>query len=126
MWIRTSRTKTEISANVLLLPQAINIIDKYREHESCVISSRILPMKSNQKMNAFLKEIADICDISKNLTTHMARHTFATTITLGNDVPIETVSKMLEHTKITTAQIYARVREQKVSRDMKTLRSRIN
>jgi len=121
MWIRTNRTKTEISANVPLLPQAIKIIDKYREHESCIISNRILPMKSNQKMNAYLKEIADLCDISKNLTTHMARHTFATTITLGNDVPIESVSKMLGHTKITTTQIYARVKEKKVGRDMKEL-----
>lgn len=126
MWIRTSRTKTEISANVPLLPQAIAIINKYSKHEGCIVSNRILPMKSNQKMNAYLKEIADICNIDKNLTTHMARHTFATTITLGNDVRIESVSKMLGHTKITTTQIYARVREQKVSRDMKTLRSKMN
>ncbi len=126
MWIKTSRTKTEISANVPLLPQAIEIINKYRDHEICIVSNRILPMKSNQKMNAYLKEIADLCDINKNLTTHMARHTFATTITLGNGVPIESVSKMLGHTKITTTQIYARVREQKVSRDMKALRTKMN
>jgi site-specific recombinase XerD len=69
-------------------------------------------MKSNQKMNAYLKEIADLCGINKNLTTHIARHTFATTITLGNGVPIESVSKMLGHIKITTTQTYARVREQ--------------
>jgi site-specific recombinase XerD len=121
MWIKTSRTKTEITANVPLLPQAIAIINKYKEHEGCLVNNRLLPMKSNQKMNAYLKEIADLCDIDKNLTTHMARHTFATTITLGNDVPIESVSKMLGHTKITTTQIYARVREKKVGRDMKDL-----
>lgn len=126
MWIRTSRTKTEIAANVPLLPQAIDIINKYKVHEDCIYSGRILPMKSNQKMNAYLKEIADLCGINKNLTTHMARHTFATTITLGNGVPIESVSKMLGHTKITTTQIYARVREQKVSTDMKALRQKLN
>ncbi|GAA4329279.1 hypothetical protein GCM10023149_33890 [Mucilaginibacter gynuensis] len=73
-------------------------------------------------MNAYLKEIADLCEIDKNLTTHIARHTFATTVTLGNDVPIETVSKMLGDTKITTTQIYARVQEKKISRDMAVLK----
>ncbi|WP_345212322.1 tyrosine-type recombinase/integrase [Mucilaginibacter gynuensis] len=82
----------------------------------------MLPIKSNQKMNAYLKEIADLCEIDKNLTTHIARHTFATTVTLGNDVPIETVSKMLGDTKITTTQIYARVQEKKISRDMAVLK----
>lgn len=125
MWVRTSRTKTEIAANVPLLPQAIEIINKYKDHEECIYSGRILPMKSNQKMNAYLKEIADLCGINKNLTTHMARHTFATTITLGNGVPIESVSKMLGHTKITTTQIYARVAEQKVGKDMKQLKLKI-
>jgi site-specific recombinase XerD len=75
---------------------------------------------------SLLKEIADLCGITKNLTTHMARHTFATTITLGNGVPIESVSKMLGHTKITTTQIYARVREQKVSTDMMVLKSKLS
>jgi len=126
MWVKTSRTKTEIVANVPLLPQAIEIINKYKNHEDCIYTGRILPMKSNQKMNAYLKEIADLCGIAKNLTTHMARHTFATTITLGNGVPIESVSKMLGHTKITTTQIYARVREQKVSTDMKALRLKLS
>ena len=76
-------------------------------------------------MNAYLKEIADLCGIEKNLTTHIARHTFATTVTLGNDVPIETVSKRLGHTKITTTQIYARVQENKISRDMSALKLKI-
>lgn len=126
MWVRTSRTKTEIAANVPLLPQAIDIINKYKNYEECIYSGRILPMKSNQKMNAYLKEIAELCGISKNLTTHMARHTFATTITLGNGVPIESVSRMLGHTKITTTQIYARVREQKVGNDMRDLIHKMN
>ena len=125
LWINTSRTKTEITANVPLLPQAIAIINKYKEHEGCIVNNKLLPIKSNQKMNAYLKEIADLCDITKNLTTHIARHTFATTVTLENDVPIESVSKMLGHTKITTTQIYARVKEKKVGRDMKTLESKM-
>jgi site-specific recombinase XerD len=122
LWINTSRTKTEITANVPLLPQAIAIINKYREHEACIVNHKLLPLKSNQKMNAYLKEIADLCDIEKNLTAHVARHTFATTVTLENDVPIESVSKMLGHTKITTTQIYARVKEKKVGRDMQALK----
>jgi site-specific recombinase XerD len=125
MWIETSRTKTEICSNVPLLPQAKAIIQKYKEHDTCIITNRLLPMKSNQKMNAYLKEIADLCGIEKNLTTHIARNTFATTVTLGNDVPIETVSKMLGHTKITTTQIYARVQEKKISRDMATLTKKL-
>ena len=82
-------------------------------------------MKSNQKMNAYLKEIAGLCGIEKNLTTHTARHTFATTVTLENGVPIETVSKMLGHTKITTTQIYARVKRKKISQDMRILREKL-
>jgi site-specific recombinase XerD len=125
VWIETSKTKTEIVANVPLLPQAIAIIEKYKDNDICTTSNRLLPIKSNQKMNAYLKEIADLCEIDKNLTTHMARHTFATTVTLGNDVPIETVSKMLGHTKITTTQIYARVQENKISRDMAALKRKL-
>ncbi|GAA4329378.1 site-specific integrase [Mucilaginibacter gynuensis] len=124
-WIETSRTKTEIVANVPLLPQALAIIKKYKDSDWCIAANRLLPIKSNQKMNAYLKEIADLCEINKNLTTHVARHTFATTVTLGNDVPIETVSKMLGHTKITTTQIYARVQENKIGRDMAVLKRKL-
>ena len=77
-------------------------------------------------MNAYLKEIAGLCGIEKNLTTHTARHTFATTVTLENGVPIETVSKMLGHTKITTTQIYARVKRKKISQDMNKLKEKLN
>lgn len=126
MWIVTDRTKSKITANVPLLPQALAIINKYKTHKQCVMNQQLLPMKSNQKMNAYLKEIADICGITKKLTTHTARHTFATTVTLENDVPIETVSKMLGHTKITTTQIYARIKEKKISRDMKLLKEKLS
>lgn len=126
LWINTDRTKSKIEANVPLLPQAIAIINKYRHHPECVANNKLLPMKSNQKMNAYLKEIADLCGIEKNLTTHTARHTFATTVTLENDVPIESVSKMLGHTKISTTQLYARVKEKKVSKDMKKLKQSLS
>lgn len=122
-WIFTERKKTGITSNVPLLPEAYSIIQKYTAHPYCNTSGKLLPVKSNQKMNAYLKEVATICGIKKNLTMHMARHTFATTITLSNGVPIETVSKMLGHSKIATTQIYAQVLDNKVSADMKKLRS---
>jgi site-specific recombinase XerD len=121
-WIFTKRHKTGTVSNVPLLPQAQAIIAKYAKNEYCQSTNKLLPVKSNQKMNAYLKEVADLCGITKNLTMHMARHTFATTVTLSNGVPIETVSKMLGHTKLATTQIYAQVLENKVSDDMKRLR----
>jgi site-specific recombinase XerD len=81
---------------------------------------------SNQKLNSYLKEIADLCGINKNLTFHLARHTFATTITLTNGVPMETVSKLLGHASIKTTQIYAKVIEKKVSEDMSLLKSKLS
>ena len=85
----------------------------------------MLPIHSNQKMNAYLKEIADLCGISKNLSMHVARHTFATSVTLSNGVPIETVSKMLGHSSLKTTQIYARIVDDKISEDMKKLWKKI-
>jgi site-specific recombinase XerD len=124
-WIKTTRTKTAIEANVPLLPQAIEIIDRYADHDCRIIENRLLPVKSNQKMNAYLKEIGDLAGIEKVLTTHIARHTFATTVTLENDVPLETVSRMLGHTKQATTQIYAKMKDKKVNRDMQTLQGRL-
>jgi site-specific recombinase XerD len=125
LWVKTFRTKSKIEENVPLLKKAADIIEKYKNHPECVFNNQLLPMKSNQKMNAYLKEIAEICGIDKNLTTHTARHTFATTVTLEQGVPIESVSKMLGHTKITTTQLYARVKEKKVGKDMKALKEKI-
>jgi site-specific recombinase XerD len=125
LWIKTTRTKTEIEANVPLIPNAIEILNKYESHLCREVENRLLPVKSNQKMNAYLKEIADLAGIDKNLTTHIARHTFATTVTLDNDVPLESVSKMLGHTKLTTTQIYAKTKDRKVNRDMTALRNRL-
>jgi site-specific recombinase XerD len=124
-WIYTSRTKTGTTSNVPLLPPAFEIVEKYKEHPYCEIHNKLLPVKSNQKMNAYLKEIATICEINKPLTMHIARHTFATTVTLSNGVPIETVSKLLGHTKLQTTQIYAQVLENKVSHDMNVLKEKM-
>lgn len=125
-WIFTERKKTGVTSNVPLLPQALALIEKYINHPYCSSTEKLLPVKSNQKMNAYLKEVGAICGIKKNLTMHMARHTFATTVTLSNGVPIETVSKMLGHTKLATTQIYAQVLENKVSDDMKKLKRKLN
>ena len=125
LWIKTTRTKTEIDSNVPLIPQALAILDKYENHSCRQIENRLLPVKSNQKMNAYLKEIADLAGVRKNLTTHIARHTFATTVTLDNDVPLESVSKMLGHMKFATTQIYAKTKDRKVNRDMLSLKARL-
>ena len=122
-WLITKRQKTKISVRLPLLEVPKTILEKYQTDIRALSKNSVFPNISNQKVNSYLKEIADICGINKNLTFHMARHTFATTITLSNGVPIETVSKMLGHTKITTTQIYAKVIERKVSQDMNNLRS---
>ncbi|MGJ5641533.1 site-specific integrase [Formosa sp. S-31] len=121
-WVISERQKTSTSIRVPLLPKAKVLVEKYKEHPRVMNSGGVFPKISNQKVNSYLKEIADLCKINKNLTFHIARHTFATTITLSNGVPIETVSKLLGHTKISTTQIYARVLDQKVSEDMGKLK----
>ena len=112
--------------NVPLLPQAVKMIEKYK-HDPVVSNQRtLLPYLSNQKVNAYLKEIAIICKIEKYLNFHLARHTFSTTVTLANGVPLETVSKMLGHTKINTTQIYVHVLKKKISEDMKVLKQKFS
>lgn len=108
-WLITKRTKTSVPVKVPLLQQALDIIEKYQNNPKCLAEQSLLPKMSNQKLNGYLKEIADLCDIEKNLTFHLARHTFATTVTLSNGVPIESVSKMLGHSKITTTQVMQRL-----------------
>ncbi|MEP6728251.1 MAG: site-specific integrase [Bacteroidota bacterium] len=124
-WIHTFRQKTGTKSNIPLLPTALRTIEKYSTRFDDPDVNRLLPVITNIKTNAYLKEIADACGIKKNLTFHMARHTFATTITLSNGVPIETVSQMLGHHKITTTQIYAKVLENKTSEDMLRLEQRL-
>ena len=123
-WLFIDRQKTGSSSHVPLLPPALAIIAKYRDHPEAVNKGLLLPVISNQKLNAYLKEIADICGINKHLTFHVARHTFATTVTLTNGIPIESVSSMLGHKSIKTTQIYAKVVQKKVSEDMKILRGK--
>src|SRR6202000_2457990 len=125
-WIQTLRQKTTIPVNTPILPKAQAIADRYENDIRAQENGTIFPFISNQKRNSYLKEIADLCEVKKNLTFHVARHTFATTITLSNGVPIETVSKMLGHTKIATTQIYARVLEKKISEDMGLLRKKLS
>lgn len=123
-WIFTQREKTSQPVKIPLLDKALNIIKKYDSNPGS--NSKLLPVYSNQKTNMYLKEIMALLEINKNISFHSARHTFATTITLSNGVPIETVSKLLGHSKLSTTQVYARVIEQKVSSDIRNLKDKLN
>ena len=122
-WIVTKRTKTEVPVNVPLLEVPMRLIKKY---EPLRKGNLVFPVYSNQKSNDYLKEIAALCDIHKDVTFHVARHTFATTVTLENGVPIESVSKMLGHTNVQTTQIYARITERKINLDMDQLSKKLD
>ena len=119
LWIMTSRAKTAIRANVPVLPTVEKIISKYKNQQKGLI-----PKISNQKMNAYLKEIADVCGINKHLTWYVARHTFATTVTLGNGVRLENVSAMMGHTNTKQTQHYAKVLDVNIMEDMEKLKSK--
>jgi len=125
-WIRTRRQKTGGKANIPLLDIPMSIINNYSRLELLRANDPILPILSNQKMNAYLKELADLCGIEKQLSFHVARHTFATTVTMMNGVPIETVSKMLGHKNLQSTQHYARIVDKKVGDDMKLLAAKLN
>ncbi len=116
LWIKTERAKTNIKANVPVLPSCKKIIDKYEGRQST-----LLPKLSNQKMNSYLKELADLCGINKYLTWYVSRHTFATTVTLGNGIKIENVSSMMGHSNIKQTQHYAKVLDANVMEDMNKL-----
>lgn len=115
LWIMTKRQKTNTDVNVPLLDIPKMILKKYKGK---LPDGKILPIISNQKLNAYLKEIADVCGIKKNLTFHVARHTFATTVTLANDVALQNVSKMLGHSSTRMTQHYARVLDNSIMKDM--------
>lgn len=125
-WINKNRQKTDTNSKIPLLPTAQYIMDKYSDYPVNKNKGTILPILSNQKMNSYLKEIATVCGINKELTFHIARHTFATTVTLSNGVPIETVSKMLGHTNLKTTQHYAKILDKKISEDMKILKDKFS
>jgi site-specific recombinase XerD len=124
-WIRTRRQKTDARANIPLLAIPMDIINNYCRLDLLMPEDPILPVLSNQKVNAYLKELADLCGIHKELTFHVARHSFATTLTMTNGVPMETVSKMLGHKNIKSTQHYARIVDQKVGDDMKLLAAKL-
>ncbi|WP_179376298.1 site-specific integrase [Winogradskyella wichelsiae] len=124
-WINIKRTKTNTRSSIPLLPIAKEILNRYAYDPQVLKSERLIPVFSNQKSNAYLKEIAMLCGITKPLTTHLARHTFATTVTLTNGVPIETVSKMLGHKSLRTTQHYAKIVDRKVSDDMNILEEKL-
>jgi site-specific recombinase XerD len=124
-WLFSARKKnknnTVVEVKIPFLPKAFQIVEYYKKHPKVINTGRLLPSMTNQTLNTYLKEIADVCYIEKNLSFHLARHTFATTVTLTNKVPIETVSKLLGHSSLRTTQIYAKVIDQKLSNDMKDL-----
>jgi len=124
-WISTHRQKTDSPSNIPLLPMAEKIITKYKDNPQCLNKGLLLPILSNQRMNSYLKEIGDVCGINKELTFHIARHTFATTVTLTNGVPIESVSKMLGHKNLKTTQHYAKIVDKKVGLDMSALKLKL-
>ena len=123
LWIMTHRQKTHTASNIPLLPIAEGILIKYESHPLTIGLGKLLPMYTNQKVNEYLKTIAENCGITKKLTFHVARHTFATTVTLGNNVSMESVSKMLGHKSIKTTQHYAKILDKKVSQDMSSLKT---
>ena len=125
-WIFTNRAKTNTPSKIPLLPISNSIVNKYADHPVTSRSGKLLPVMSKQRMNSYLKELVDLCGITKELTFHCARHTFATTVTLTNGVPIETVSKMLGHKSLKTTQHYAKIVDKKVSEDMRALKVRMS
>lgn len=118
LWIRKPRQKTKNMCNIPLLDIPQEILRKYADHPTCRKKGVLLPVPCNQKMNSYLKEIADICMIRKNLTTHCARHSYATSVCLANGVSLENVAKMLGHSNIKMTQHYARVLDSSILRDM--------
>jgi site-specific recombinase XerD len=125
-WITTYRQKSEELSPIPLLETAISLINKYKNDPRSIQKGTIFPPKSNQDVNRNLKIIGEVCGIKKEMNFHLARHTFATAVTLKNGVPIETVSKMLGHKKLSTTMIYAEVDEEKIEEDMTDIEERLN
>jgi integrase len=124
-WISKHRKKTNVISKIPLLTVAEKLIEKYKNNPLCIIKGVLFPVPSNQKMNAYLKEIADICGIKKNLTTHTARRTFATTVMLHNGVNMEAVSKMLGHTSLYMTRKYAKVDELYISQETRGIEEKL-
>lgn len=125
LWIISERQKTGSSFNVPLLPRALKIIERYKEHPQCLARNSVLPVISNQRMNGYLKEIADLCGIESLLNTHKARRTFGSTVTLNNNVPIYVVKEMLGHQSVKQTEEYAITEQVSIGREMKQLQQRL-
>lgn len=121
-WVKAAREKTGVSFEIPLLDLPRHIIDKYRNTTS---DGKLLPIYGNAELNKGLKLLAAVCGIDRKLTFHMARHTYATEITLSHGVPMETVSRMLGHSRVDTTQIYAQVTDNKIDTDTQSLDKRI-
>ncbi len=126
LWIISERQKTGSSFNVPLLPQALRIIERYKDHPQCLMRNTVLPVISNQRMNGYLKEIADLCGIESTLNTHKARRTFGSTVTLNNNVPIHVVKEMLGHSSVKQTEEYALTEQQAIGKEMRVLRDKFN
>ncbi len=120
-WLKTKRQKTKVKTNVLVIPPLKRIINKYKNDPECIEDDRLIPSISNSKMNAYLKEIADLCGIDKNLTWYVGRHTFATTVALANNIPMEVISQIMGHKRITQTQHYAKLMDSSIKKHMKDL-----
>ena len=125
-WIRKTRQKTENMCDIPLLDIPLEIIRRYEDHKMCKTKGILLPVMCNQKMNSYLKEIADFCGIDKEISTHSARHTFATTVTLANGVALTNVARMLGHTSTRMTEHYAKVLSHNISADMKNVQKKIS
>ena len=121
LWIRKARQKTNQMCNIPVLTIPQRILRQYEDNVECIKKGVLLPVISNQRMNAYLKEIADLCGITKRLTTHVARHTAATVVFLANDVSMENVSKILGHSNIRMTQHYAKVLDSSIMRNMENV-----
>lgn len=126
LWIMSERQKTNSTTNVPLLPQALKIIDKYKDNPLCVQRGTVLPVSSNQKMNEYLKEIAILCGFPFTLNTHMARRTFGSTVTLNNNVPINVVKELLGHASVKQTEAYAITEQATIGREMSLLNKKLN
>ncbi|TPG38410.1 site-specific integrase [Flavobacterium pectinovorum] len=126
LWIMSERQKTNSTTNVPLLPQALKIIEKYKDHPLCVERGTVLPVSSNQKMNEYLKEIAILCGFPFTLNTHMARRTFGSTVTLNNNVPINVVKELLGHASVKQTEAYAITEQATIGREMSLLNKKLN
>ncbi|WP_163397490.1 site-specific integrase [Flavobacterium fluviatile] len=126
LWIMSERQKTNSSFNVPLLPQALKIVEKYKEHPLCIQRGTVLPVSSNQKMNEYLKEVAVLCGFPFTLNTHMARRTFGSTVTLNNNVPINVVKELLGHSSVKQTEAYAITEQVTIGREMSILNKKLN